>query len=264
MTETKDTKAKPTEVIKEDPNLITVFICFLRSGLRFTRYDTNNVGLDFIEEIKKHNPNFKPVKVQQRERHNIYTVNAYPKEFEQLIMSLIEEYRKKHNLEYRLKKPAGARGKPGFSKDQRGGYRPRGEMGAGNRYGGQGTQDRVGGYRKRRDTEQKSGESSHRHVENRTYNQPYGKRQSADLGEYKPSSKLSIKRENVSDESKQTRAEPAQGTDIGNIQDSESGKGLKIKRQPYLNKADDVKNTDLQDISKKEPATPARKRETND
>ena len=92
------------QVEKEDPNLITVFICFLRSGLRFTRYDTNNVGLAFIEEIKRHNPNFKPVKVQQRERDQFYTVNAYPKEFEQLILSLIEEYRKKHKLEYRLKK----------------------------------------------------------------------------------------------------------------------------------------------------------------
>ncbi len=46
---------------KEDPNLITVFICFLRSGLRFTRTDTNNVGLAFIEELKRLNPEFKPV-----------------------------------------------------------------------------------------------------------------------------------------------------------------------------------------------------------
>lgn len=100
---------------KEDPNLITVFICFLRSGLRFTRYDTNNVGLAFIEEIRKHNPNFKPVKVQQRERDQIYTVNAFPKEFEQLINSLIEEYRIKHKLEYRLKKPRGG-GRGGFNR----------------------------------------------------------------------------------------------------------------------------------------------------
>ena len=104
---------------KEDPNLITVFICFLRSGLRFTRYDTNNVGLAFIEEIRKHNPNFKPVKVQQRERDQIYTVNAFPKEFEQLINSLIEEYRIKHKLEYRLKKPRGG-GRGGSSRQ--GGY----------------------------------------------------------------------------------------------------------------------------------------------
>ncbi len=112
-------------LIKEDPNLITIFICFLRSGLRFTRFDTNNVGLAFIEEIKKVNPNFKPKKVEQRERDQIHIVNAYPKEFEQLIMSLIEEYRIKHKLEYRLKKPKGG---------SRGGF----NRGGGNRQGGYG------------------------------------------------------------------------------------------------------------------------------
>ena len=157
------------QVEKENPNLITVFICFLRSGLRFTRYDTNNVGLAFIDEIKKHNPNFKPEKVQQRERDQIYTVNAYPKEFEQLIMSLIEEYRIKHKLEYRLKKPRGG-GRGGFNRggggrpgggynqnrDNRGaggGYpRPRRDEQGGSGYG-QRRDDgsRDGGYRPRRD-----------------------------------------------------------------------------------------------------------------
>ena len=176
---------------KENPNLITVFICFLRSGLRFTRYDTNNVGLAFIDEIKKHNPNFKPQKVQQKERDQIYTVNAYPKEFEPLIMSLIEEYRKQHKLEYRLRKPRGGkpggargggrrqgggyntdqRGSGGYSRqrrDDQGGYSPHREN-AGNREGGhrprrnyddqqdkggyrpRGNRD-EGGYRPRRDT----------------------------------------------------------------------------------------------------------------
>ncbi|MCG8308191.1 MAG: hypothetical protein MI975_12420 [Cytophagales bacterium] len=161
---------------KENPNLITVFICFLRSGLRFTRYDTNNVGLAFIEEIKKHNPNFKPLKVQQRERDQVYTVNAYPKEFESLIMSLIEEYRVKHKLEYRLKKPRGGKGgynrsggnRPGGqNRDNRGyrprrsyddqqaqggsGYRPRrDEHGSGYNQRREGNGNREGGYRPRR------------------------------------------------------------------------------------------------------------------
>jgi len=178
MSDTKENKPNNLPLEKEDPNLITVFVCFLKSGLRFTRYDTNNVGLAFIEEIKKHNPNFKPVKVQQRERDKIYTVNAYPREFEQLIMSLIEEYRKKHNLEYRLKK-SGQRGRGGPNRgggrqsgynqrrDQRGGgyqsrpgrdgqgnYNPRRE-GEGNREGGyrprrEGEGNREGGYRPRR------------------------------------------------------------------------------------------------------------------
>ncbi|MCK5705753.1 MAG: hypothetical protein KAI29_31605 [Cyclobacteriaceae bacterium] len=135
---------------KEDPNLITVFICFLRSGLRFTRYDTNNVGLAFIEEIKKHNPNFKPIKVQQRERDQIYTVNAYPKEFEQLILSLIEEYRIKHKLEYRLKKPR--KGGGGYNRgggNRQGGY----NQNRGNRDSGGYTRprrdDQGGGYQRR-------------------------------------------------------------------------------------------------------------------
>ena len=138
---------------KENPNLITVFICFLRSGLRFTRYDTNNVGLAFIEEIKKHNPNFKPTKVQQRERDQIYTVNAYPKEFESLIMSLIEEYRIKHKLEYRLKKPRGG-GRGGYNKGggnrQGGGYQNRDHRGSGG-YQRRDGDNRNGGYRPRRD-----------------------------------------------------------------------------------------------------------------
>ncbi len=164
MSDTKENKPNNLQLEKEDPNLITVFVCFLKSGLRFTRYDTNNVGLAFIEEIKKHNPNFKPVKVQQRERDKIYTVNAYPREFEQLIMSLIEEYRKKHNLEYRLKK-SGQRGRGGPNRgggrpggynqrrDQRGGgYQPRprreGQGGYNQRREGEG--NREGGYRPRR------------------------------------------------------------------------------------------------------------------
>ena len=150
---------------KENPNLITVFICFLRSGLRFTRYDTNNVGLAFIEEIKRHNPNFKPIKVQQRERDQIYTVNAYPKEFEQLILSLIEEYRKKHKLEYRLKKPRTGRGSGGYNRggsNRQGGYSSRDHQGSGGysrpRRDGQG-----GGYSQRRESEEsREGSSSDR------------------------------------------------------------------------------------------------------
>ena len=194
------------QVEKEDPNLITVFICFLRSGLRFTRYDTNNVGLAFIEEIKKHNPNFKPQKVQQRERDQIYTVNAYPKEFEQLILSLIEEYRKKHKLEYRLKKSGGGRGRGGYSRaggnrqgglnqtrdgsggysrprrdDRGGGYPPRRES-DGNRDGGyrprrsNDDQSGQGGYRPRgdRDEQQRQGDGGHRPRREQGYNPDYG------------------------------------------------------------------------------------------
>lgn len=164
------------QVEKENPNLITVFICFLRSGLRFTRYDTNNVGLAFIEEIKKHNPNFKPEKVQQRERDQIYTVNAYPKEFEQLIMSLIEEYRKKHKLEYRLKKPRSGGFNRGGGSRPGGGFQNRDQRGSGGfsrprrddqRSGGptqrrDGGDAREGGYRPRRnfDDQQPGQESS--------------------------------------------------------------------------------------------------------
>ena len=135
------------QVEKENPNLITVFICFLRSGLRFTRYDTNNVGLAFIEEIRKHNPNFKPVKVQQRERDQIYTVNAYPKEFESLIMSLIEEYRIKHKMEYRLKKPRGG-GRGGPNRTGRPGGQYRDNRGSGG-YSRQRRDDQGGGYGQR-------------------------------------------------------------------------------------------------------------------
>ncbi len=146
------------QVEKENPNLITVFICFLRSGLRFTRYDTNNVGLAFIEEIKKHNPNFKPVKVQQRERDQEYTVNAYPKEFEQLINSLIEEYRIKHKLEYRLKKPRTGGGRGGSSR------------GGGNRTGGytQNRDQRAGGFNRPRRDDQGGGYSQRRENDNRS------------------------------------------------------------------------------------------------
>lgn len=164
------------QVEKENPNLITVFICFLRSGLRFTRYDTNNVGLAFIEEIKKHNPNFKPVKVQQRERDQIYTVNAYPKEFEQLILSLIEEYRKKHKLEYRLKKPRSGGFSRGGGSRQGGKFQSRDQRGSGSfsrprrddqRSGGPARRDsgdaREGGYRPRRNyDDQQPGQDSKR------------------------------------------------------------------------------------------------------
>ncbi len=166
---------------KENPNLITVFICFLRSGLRFTRYDTNNVGLAFIEEIKKHNPNFKPEKVQQRERDQIYTVNAYPKEFEQLIMSLIEEYRKKHKLEYRLKKPrtgggynrggGGQQGGYGQRRDQRSssGYsQPRRDsQGGGYNQRRESDGNREGGYRPRRNYDDQQGQGTYRPRGNR-------------------------------------------------------------------------------------------------
>ncbi len=174
---------------KEDPNLITVFICFLRSGLRFTRYDTNNVGLAFIEEIKKHNPNFKPVKVQQRERDQIYTVNAYPKEFEQLILSLIEEYRKKHKLEYRLKKPRSGGGRGGYNRGgQQGGNagqrtdnQYRGSGNRGDRYSSRGEDghrprsandqsSRQGGYRPRENTDENRGNIEGLHKPRREQN----------------------------------------------------------------------------------------------
>lgn len=144
---------------KENPNLITVFICFLRSGLRFTRYDTNNVGLAFIDEIKKHNANFKPEKVQQRERDQIYTVNAYPKEFEQLILSLIEEYRIKHKLEYRLKKPRSGGGfNRGGGSRPGGGYNQNRDNRGGGSYGQRSSSaNREGGYRPRRDDQGSSG-----------------------------------------------------------------------------------------------------------
>ena len=177
---------------KENPNLITVFICFLRSGLRFTRYDTNNVGLAFIEEIKKHNPSFKPEKVQQKERDQIYTVNAYPKEFEQLILSLIEEYRKKNKLEYRLKKPrsgggsynrgGGSRQGGGYSqnRDQRspGGYSPPRRDGQSGAYSPR--RDNDGGYPARRNIDNQSGQGSYRPRENQDGSRARG------IGTYRP------------------------------------------------------------------------------
>ena len=146
---------------KENPNLITVFICFLRSGLRFTRYDTNNVGLAFIEEIKKHNPNFKPVKVTQRERDQEYTVNAYPKEFEQLINSLIEEYRIKHKLEYRLKKPRTGGGRGGFNRgggNRTGGYAQNRDQRSSASYNRPRRDDQGGNFSPRRENDNRSGE----------------------------------------------------------------------------------------------------------
>ncbi len=159
---------------KENPNLITVFICFLRSGLRFNRYDTNNIGLAFIEEIKKHNPNFKPVKVQQRERDQIYTVNAYPKEFEPLILSLIEEYRLKNKLEYRLKKPRGG-GRGGYNRgggSRQGGYNQGRDQGYSQRRTGDSS--REGGYRPRRNYNSGEGQEGYRPRPNRDDNRRYG------------------------------------------------------------------------------------------
>jgi hypothetical protein len=75
-----------------------------------------------MDEMRKHNPDFKPKKVQQREFKNTFTVNAFPKEFEPLIMTAIEERRKSHNLQPRPKK------RPGFNKfkgGQRQGYQSR-------------------------------------------------------------------------------------------------------------------------------------------
>lgn len=89
---------------KKEDNFTTVFICFLKSGLYFTRDDTNAVGLAFMDELKKHNPEFKPLKVEQREFTKTFTVNAFPKAFEPLIMACIEERKKSHNLQPRPKK----------------------------------------------------------------------------------------------------------------------------------------------------------------
>lgn len=190
------------QVEKENPNLITVFICFLRSGLRFTRYDTNNVGLAFIEEIKKHNPNFKPVKVEQRERDQTYIVNAYPKEFEQLILSLIEEYRKKHKLEYRLKKPRSG----GFNR------------GGGNRPGGsfQSRDQRGSGSasRPRRD-DQRSGSSAHPRSTG-----------SAREGGYRP-------RRNYDDQQPRQDSNRPSGT-----RDGQGEGGYRPRREPGLNRPD--------------------------
>lgn len=179
------------KVEKENPNLITVFICFLRSGLRFTRYDTNNVGLAFIEEIKKHNPNFKPEKVQQRERDQFYTVNAYPKEFEQLILSLIEEYRKKHKLEYRLKKPRSGGFNRGGGSRQGGSYQSRDQRGAGG-FPRPRRDDQRGGYTPREGGDNREGSRPRRNLEPRPgqdSDRPRGIRDESrgqGEGEYKP------------------------------------------------------------------------------
>ena len=187
----KDSDHNILQVEKEDPNLITVFICFLRSGLRFTRYDTNNVGLAFIEEIKKHNPNFKPTKVQQRERDQIYTVNAYPKEFEQLILSLIEEYRIKHKLEYRLKKPRTGKGGGGYNRsggNRQGGYnqnrenrdsggysRPRRDDQGGSYQRSEHDGNRDSGHRPKRNYDDQQGQGGNRPGGNREEYQDRGR-----------------------------------------------------------------------------------------
>ena len=85
----------------ENQNLTTVFKCFLRAGLEFTREDTNAVGQTFMGELRKLNPNFKPTKIEQREFTKYFTVNAFPVEFESLIMSCVEEHRKANNLQPR-------------------------------------------------------------------------------------------------------------------------------------------------------------------
>ncbi len=89
---------------EKDQDLTTIFVCFLKAGFRFTRNDTNIVGLRFAEELRKDNPDFKPVKIEQREFKNHFIVNGYPKAFEPVIMDLVMEYGKKHHLEYRMKK----------------------------------------------------------------------------------------------------------------------------------------------------------------
>ncbi len=88
----------------KDQDLTTIFICFLKAGFKFTRNDTNSVGLKFAEELRKTNPDFKPVKIEQREFTKHFTVNGYPKAFEPVIMDLVLEYGKEHRLEYRMKK----------------------------------------------------------------------------------------------------------------------------------------------------------------
>ncbi len=89
---------------EKDQDLTTIFICFLKAGFRFTRNDTNIVGLRFAEELRKNNPDFKPVKIEQREFKNHFIVNGYPKAFEPVIMELVMEYGKEHHLPYRMKK----------------------------------------------------------------------------------------------------------------------------------------------------------------
>ncbi len=128
---------------KGNPNLITIYSCFVKSGLKFTRHDTNNIGLAFMGEIRKHNPNYKAIKIQQKERNQVFTVNAFPKEFEPLIMSLIEEYRVKNNLEYRPK-PSPGQKRP-FNQ-RKGGYQPHRRRDG----GGQGGYDSRRGHDKNR------------------------------------------------------------------------------------------------------------------
>jgi hypothetical protein len=121
-------------VKKDQDQLITVFVCFLKSGLRFNREDTNAVGQTLSQELKKQNPDFKPAKVQQREKKAFFTVNGYPRAFEPLIMACIQEYQKERQLPKRLPKKGfrsggGQRPRRDFNGPPRtpraeGGYRP--------------------------------------------------------------------------------------------------------------------------------------------
>lgn len=104
---------------EKDQNLTTIFICFLKAGFRFTRNDTNIVGLRFAEELRKNNPDFKPVKIEQREFTNQFIVNGYPKVFEPVILDLVLEYGKEHHLTYRNKKSGRPGGRGGFRGGQR-------------------------------------------------------------------------------------------------------------------------------------------------
>jgi hypothetical protein len=101
-------------VVEKDQDLTTIFICFLKAGFRFTRNDTNIVGLRFAEELRKDNPDFKPVKIEQREFTKHFIVNGYPRAFEPVILDLVLEYGKKHKLEYRAKKSGQSGRRGGF------------------------------------------------------------------------------------------------------------------------------------------------------
>jgi hypothetical protein len=125
----------------DNPNLTTVFRCFLKAGVKFSRTDTNAVGQSFMQELRKLNPDYQPVKVEQREFNKQFVVNAFPTEFEPLLVSIIEEYKKEHNLPPYQKpafKPRFQRSGPGGGprrsgpnpnyrprEGQSGGYRPR-------------------------------------------------------------------------------------------------------------------------------------------
>lgn len=104
---------------EKDQNLTTIFICFLKAGFRFTRNDTNIVGLRFAEELRKNNPDFKPTKIDQREFTNNFVVNGYPKAFEPVILDLVQEYGKEHHLTFRNKKSGRSGGRGGFRSGQR-------------------------------------------------------------------------------------------------------------------------------------------------